>query len=329
MGKSRQQTGFTLVELLVVIAIIGILIGLLLPAVQQARQAARRITCQNHLRQIVIAAHNYESTNKEFPRGFLGEWEPNGQGCLWSYYLLPYIEQSNVYDRISPQVPGPQWALPGNGVPGNLESTDQTIRQIGACEVSFAVFRCPSSTAPRYIFDCSTWPSPWIVQRRAPANYLANCSGVITNDLNNNPAFLESMDGAFKRDNPQRTADCLDGLSSTIFFGEAEPRPEKGTPGIRERIIKDHWVVGSDDLDANNDMSECFGSTGVGLNLPEPTTTTELLAYELGYGSNHTAGASFAFGDASIHFLTDRIDPNVYSALGTMRGGEVVADRFK
>ena len=313
-------------ELLVVIAIIGILIGLLLPAVQAVRAAARRAQCQNNLRQIIVAAHNYESTNQEFPRGFLGEWEPNGQGCLWSYYLLPFVEQGNVYDRISPQVPGPQWAQPGNGVPGNLTSADQTIRQIAACEISFSVFRCPASRAPLNIFDCSTFSPPWVVQKRAPSNFLANCSGVVTHDLNHDASFLESLDGAFMRDNPQRFADCLDGTSNTIFFGEAEPTPVQGTPGVAETVNKDHWLIGSDDLDTNKDWSECFGSTGVPINLPEPRIRTRppYLRYELSYGSNHTGGANFAFGDASVRFVSETIGARVFSAMGTMKGGEPI-----
>ena len=85
----NRNRGFTLVELLVVIAIIGILIGMLLPAVQQVREAARRISCANQIRQLALACHNYESANQEFPVGHVNN-VPNRNGWGWATFLLPY-----------------------------------------------------------------------------------------------------------------------------------------------------------------------------------------------------------------------------------------------
>ncbi len=99
----KKQPGFTLVELLVVIAIIGILVGLLLPAVQQAREAARRMQCSNNLKQLGLANLNYESTHKKFPIGFLDVRQTGNPlkdgGWSWATALLPYIEQSAIYNR--------------------------------------------------------------------------------------------------------------------------------------------------------------------------------------------------------------------------------------
>src|SRR5690606_31926257 len=109
--KTMRQThkhlrGFTLIELLVVIAIIAILIALLLPAVQAAREAARRTQCRNHLKQIGLALHAYESSRRTFPVGYVNaptaSGTPiNGNGFAWSAFILPFLEQEGIYNTLS------------------------------------------------------------------------------------------------------------------------------------------------------------------------------------------------------------------------------------
>src|SRR5262245_63981028 len=103
--RCPSRRGFTLIELLVVIAIIAVLIGLLLPAVQQVREAAARLQCKNNLKQIGVAFHNYHAAFGLFPPGFLSgsavtDGEGTGPGWGWGAYLLPYLEQDNLFRRI-------------------------------------------------------------------------------------------------------------------------------------------------------------------------------------------------------------------------------------
>src|SRR6476646_10339740 len=101
LGGPAAVHGFTLVELLVVIAIIGILVALLLPAIQAAREAARRAKCQANMKNIALALQNYHSARNRFPKGFVAQPE-TVEAWAWSVYILPYLEEQAIYDRLSP-----------------------------------------------------------------------------------------------------------------------------------------------------------------------------------------------------------------------------------
>ena len=129
--NSRFKSGFTLIELLVVIAIIAILIALLLPAVQQAREAARRTQCKNNLKQLGIAMHNYHDTTNKFPIAGMGAnsvniTDANQSGNVWMRYIMPYIEQSAMYNQWNE---GVQYAVGNNNtiirstIPGLLKAS--------------------------------------------------------------------------------------------------------------------------------------------------------------------------------------------------------------
>jgi prepilin-type processing-associated H-X9-DG protein/prepilin-type N-terminal cleavage/methylation domain-containing protein len=364
MSRSRR-IGFTLIELLVVIAIIAVLIGLLLPAVQKVREAAARAKCQNNLKQLGVAIHNFHSTHGAFPLG-----AERTAGGYWSGFILPYIEQDVGFKALtfSEDSDNAQWAAPWPGLAMNqvsITSTDSSSRNIAAIETVFSVFRCPSANIPDHVLDVSGYEGGgWVVQRRVPCTYLGNASGTATNDFrppppdsNGGPSSspygkaLWKENGIFiARDNKptvreggmthMRVGDIPDGTSNTIAIGEAVPylddpefqmaRPPAEKYGSGGR--KDHWAIGGDDMDNYEgcDWSEALGSTGVPINIGGgvPLDRSDPLydAWEVSYGSRHSGGANFLMADGSVRFIRDTIDLKTFRALGTRAGGEVPGD---
>ncbi|MEO2088157.1 MAG: DUF1559 domain-containing protein, partial [Gemmataceae bacterium] len=212
------RPGFTLIELLVVIAIIAILIGLLLPAVQKVRAAAARMKCQNNLKQIGLALHNYEGANGRYPVGYLstpnvGFRDPQtgdcGPGWSWLVYLLPYVEQDNLYRALKLDLPC--WH------PDNAATVKTVV----------PIFLCPSATNPGPtvgITDINM--NVWQNAVFARSNYVHN---VGWNDVWSAPATVNYDDpvtgcnGVMYRNSRVRVADVTDGLSNTVFAGERTP----------------------------------------------------------------------------------------------------------
>ena len=340
--KTRKR-GFTLVELLVVIAIIGILIGMLLPAVQQVREAARRTACSNNIRQVALGVHNFSSSfSEQMP--MLGEAQEGGH---WTAFVLPHIEANNVFEALS--FGENNWAAGSPLANANINSANPIERHIAACETVIPTFKCPSSIhGTAGILDGSTWSPPWFVAKRQTCNYLGVVTGLQPNDWREIVGGLNhsELDGIFITRAPHeqrisqggmggavKFADVRDGLTNTLLIGEAEPQPDLRSiaAGAEPRSSgrKDHWYIGGDDFDnwEGIDWSELGGSTAVPINYPQPTTpitpvSVEWGMYEVSFGSNHSGGANFAKGDASVEFVAETIDPLVFSARGTRGGGE-------
>jgi prepilin-type N-terminal cleavage/methylation domain-containing protein len=190
---SMRRPAFTLVELLVVIAIIGILVGLLLPAVQAVRQAARRTACTNNLRQLALAIHNYASAQRHFPAGVVDDDDNHRRGLhSGTVYLLPYIEQDNLYQQYDFSQPWDASAnLPVAGVPISL-------------------FLCPEN-------DSAVEQDGGIAGQ--PSDYAFN---------KGDEAFLgrsRTTSGLFDINSKTRFRDIADGSSSTFLIGEAASSP--------------------------------------------------------------------------------------------------------
>jgi prepilin-type N-terminal cleavage/methylation domain-containing protein/prepilin-type processing-associated H-X9-DG protein len=282
--RFSRLRGFTLVELLVVIAIIGLLVGLLLPAVQAAREAARRMQCGNNLKQMGLGIHNFAAATRDRVP-MLGEAEEGGH---WTAFILPYVEQNQVFERLSFDTVN--WATGAGVANPNINSTNAVERQIAACELRIPLYRCPSSTAPPGCVHGSVEQPPWFVLDRAPCNYLGVVTGLQPNDWrpaygwgsrpkmstqpNGTPTLgVEQLDGMMIT-RPRGTqnasgkwanriknggfggvkfADVTDGLSNTLMIGEAEPDPQLAALAPSQENansgVKDHWAIGGDSFD--------------------------------------------------------------------------------
>ncbi|MFK7767064.1 MAG: DUF1559 domain-containing protein [Mariniblastus sp.] len=318
---SRPRKGFTLVELLVVIAIIGILIGMLLPAVQQVREAARRATCMNNVRQLVLACHNFESAHKHFPPGWNGwnnqvfpryitPWnnrqssQYRGNYYGWGYFTLPFMEQNNLYDAFDVNV---SW---GNDVLGTdgLHLTGKTI----------PAFMCPSDFGdsdlnPVYTSDINL--------RNGKSNYVGVTGYNTWNSARLNPA-LSVRWGIFGMNTTVGFADITDGTSNTMMLGERSSEAESGPApkDIRGAIwIGSHRRQNSPVISNGADRYSNLGRTG-GIRYLVNGDYRGRSANS----SGHPTGATIALADGSGHFLSDNTSNTTLRRLSQMADGLIV-----
>jgi prepilin-type N-terminal cleavage/methylation domain-containing protein/prepilin-type processing-associated H-X9-DG protein len=243
MVRSSRRSGFTLIELLVVIAIIAVLIGLLLPAVQKVRESAARAQCQNNLKQLGLAAHNFAGVRGYFPSAYTA---PNfDPGWGWGAALLPFAEQNPVYNAA-----GVATRLFGNGA--NPAMPDPTT------QIELALFRCPSDTGP---------PLNPLRLSHAMANYRA-VAGPITY-----PSFSADLDmgGVMYQNSRTRIVHITDGTSNTLLLGECmydEVSGKKaaiwpGMTGVQAGTVYISdvmWWVDNDTAKINGPAPQAFSS---------------------------------------------------------------------
>lgn len=203
MSKQGARSGFTLVELLVVIAIIGVMVGLLLPAVQAAREAARRMSCGNNLKQLGLGMHNYESTHKKLPAlGSLGIGTEMGLPYAWTLALLPFIEQNAMYDRMMAQA---RPSGPGLPVPW---ATGSSAFEIEVWRKNIPSLMCPSDMPPSNLAE-----SPSFLSYKA-------CVGDDYHQNHFRPDQGRDNRGIFQIQRWRGFNEIIDGLSNTIMLGE-------------------------------------------------------------------------------------------------------------
>ena len=304
---SRNRCAFTLVELLVVIAIIGILIALLLPAVQAAREAARRMSCTNNMRQIGIAVHNYHDTLNCFPPGSLGEWwEPENRMFGWSALTLPFIEQANLSRQI--------------------DFTKKIIdtENIEIAKTLVPTYLCPSDSNHR-IYNVDI-PGDWINRfDRAPAHY----SGIAGERITTGGMSPKPYNGSMVPDRIIGFRDLTDGASNTMIVAEASSYETIATP----TYANGQWIAATNifvkNREAINFRPRCehfnAGTTDPGYACPiccDPTWSAGT-GYQHDFRSWHTGGANGLYGDASVHFLSATTDMMVLGYLCNKQDGQV------
>jgi prepilin-type N-terminal cleavage/methylation domain-containing protein len=304
--------GFTLIELLVVIAIIAILIALLLPAVQQAREAARRSTCKNKLKQLGLALHNYHGTHNTFPPGAVhgnpslldnlaGNISGNGIGMDWSAAILPFMDQQPYYQR-------------GTSIVFNrIHAVDHFNETWG--NIPMDVLRCPSNAG-----DFKVVSSFSNMESLYRGNNYAACYG----SGNLNQARTDTTrGGVFAINSNSGFRNVTDGSSNTLMLGEIKFRIS-GTSDSRGIMF--YGAMGSTAFStglgpnsaANDRVMRCESST-----LEKMPCTGDTGGGQIaGARSPHVGGVHVGLTDGSTRFISENIDTPTWTALGTKAGGE-------
>jgi len=314
-SRDANRNGFTLVELLVVIAIISLLIALLLPAVQSAREAARRMQCQNNLRQIGLALHNYESQWRSLPWGAKGGWGPS-----WTTDILSQIEQPALAEIVPYGEPG--YATGSSRASQNFRTLAKAV---------IPTYRCPSQPGPA-IFNQLNGQ----LDERAVNSYLGNAGSDAVSDNYSVGSTLgmEASNGVLRVGNfcnqvaitdrcdnrpaqmPIRFSDIPDGLSSTVAIAEAKFLVYEFCD------LCEHFSLYHTDFDDMNgsDFSEALASLRYGINLEHGSNDEK----EKSIGSYHVGGVHVAMCDGAVRFLTESLETRIRLAIGSRRGKEVI-----
>jgi prepilin-type N-terminal cleavage/methylation domain-containing protein/prepilin-type processing-associated H-X9-DG protein len=303
-GERGKRSGFTLIELLVVIAIIAILIGLLLPAVQKVRAAAARIQCQNNLKQLAVACHNYHDVNQRLPAsGPQATYSMGGANWSWLARILPYVEQQNLYTLMN--------------IPAATLATDNAN---GLLATPIKTFQCPADGTT----NLPRTNTADIGGKVGQTNYKGVCGdnwiwGKWKNSIQptGSSSGLDNGNGIFYRTDgipgtpghgPLPIVAISDGTSNTFMIGEDVP-------------LYNRWC-------AWPYANAAVGTCAIPLNYGIPPNTNPGGAGDwnnvYSFRSRHTNGANFAYADGSVQFITQSISTTVYMATATYQGGEAV-----
>ena len=337
VGLRRQ--GFTLIELLVVIAIIAVLIALLLPAVQSAREAARRTQCVNNLKQIGLAAHNFESTRQILPPAWIATndllqgannlppshpyYQPGcpiqmSEVCLnsldihsWVPLLLPFTEQTAAFNGYNLKI---HFATPDNTTVSGSQLNFMLCPSVGTFRQE------PYTNPPLVPYTVSFGCGDYAVDDGIDSGWL---------DANSVPhAAGQAVLGMLKGNVERRIAEVTDGLSNTIMFSEDAGRPNFYILGkqLQYGISYPWYRSGTPPSQSNEGSGACWADFG-----SEFYTDGDGSNQHTNYSSNnevyafHPGGANHVFGDGSVHFVKTSTAPKVFTALISFNGGEILS----
>ena len=337
--RPGRRRGFTLIELLVVIAIIAVLIALLLPAVQAAREAARRAQCTNNLKQIGLAIAHYESVVGCIVPGYISANGPlaqdgvpgynpdpqtndNGPGWGWLAMLLPFAEQTPLFNAIN--MNRPTWVAE-NGT---------------AVTVSIGIYLCPTANNPTAtcpMVDANQNPLPVANRAFARANYQYNMGWNDTSITPPNTSYNDSVrgcNGPIYRNSRVTYAGVTDGLSNTVVAGEKTPYLADASwvgiiPGYRHFAYNAFASAGTGGAGVNYDYPGSILASHSGPSLYESPTVIHPPNSPLGHTDEffalHPGGANVLMGDGSVRFIKQSINLLAWQALSSRAGGEVVS----
>lgn len=326
----RNRVAFTLIELLVVIAIIAILIGLLLPAIQKVREAAARSQCQNNMKQIGVALHNYEGAYRKFPPAGTGySWCPSASGSFFNsnglVLLLPYIEQEAVYRLFNLNEASAVISGGVQGTPtGSLVGNPATNGNAAAATKVISTFVCPSENKdPIGKLSSATHYAP-----ASGFSGAATCYDFITSDSDFGDCNFwknSTTRRMFGHNSKTKATDVTDGLSNTLAVGETTMSHANGAAFA---WAYRGWVMTGVDP----------GTSDPGINLwhlphvhptwqnpPYTPVVGVIRTWWAAAGGMHPGGCNFTMGDGSVRFFSETTNATILNGLCTGNGGEVVS----
>jgi prepilin-type N-terminal cleavage/methylation domain-containing protein/prepilin-type processing-associated H-X9-DG protein len=289
------RSGFTLIELLVVIAIIAVLIGLLLPAVQKVRESAARAKCNNNLKQVIVALHNYHQAFQVLPPGSPGTFDGvNANSYGFQFYLYPYLEQEPAYNII-------EASLKAGSIPWSANGCDQVVLSLN----------CPSDPhAPKHTFVNVTPPQPGF-----STNYVG-CWG--------NTVFSSTPgNGIFYYQSTVRMTDITDGTSNTFALGEILLVPDTNLWDLRGKIfdVEQGNVFFSTLYPPNTSVGDQSRYCVAAPLAPCASPLSDVGSVQ-SLRSMHQGGVNVCMADGSVHFVSNTVSLTAYQQAGTRSGGE-------
>lgn len=336
MRLAPARRAFTLVELLVVIAIIGVMVGLLLPAVQAAREAARRMSCSNNMKQVGLALHNYHDTHQKFPYsvGWSGAIESGnavaGAGKIRNHrgwiLMLPYIEQQALYDLADLSLASGAYVRSGSAgslsgpLPGEAGNPNDVV-----VSTPVSTFLCPSDPNPTNYATTSSAeysisPGTTTLQG-AYTNYEFSVrrSSSWSNTYSGEDTLTRRM---FGLNESSKFSSITDGTSNSIAICETLRGVHDGVPqtwGYSKWV--GHGVDPAYELGINDLLCCAWDSPPFN----RPQSKTKLSAWSTS-GSTHPGGAQFTLGDGSVRFISDTIELVTLQRLSYVSDGQVVGE---